>query len=93
MLRKIGKKVVSFAKAEEGYIAESVTWTSILGLGAATISFGLYGAFRFQSGGAIDDMKAIMTSAKLPTATESVNSLSAGYTGAITGMEITEVAP
>ena len=27
MLRKIGKKVVSFAKAEEGYTAESLTWS------------------------------------------------------------------
>ncbi len=90
MLRKIGKKVVSFAKAEEGYIAESVTWTSILGLGAATIGFGLYGAFRFQSGGAIDDMKAIVTPGQLPTATEQVGTLNAGYTGAITGMEITQ---
>lgn len=82
------EKAKKFLKSEEGYTAESVTWTGILGLGAATVCFGLYAANRYLSGGAVDDMKAIVTPSSIPTATEQVTSIQAGYTGAVTGMTI-----
>lgn len=81
-------KVKHFLKNEEGYTAESLTWTGVLGVGAATVCFGLYAANRFLSGGIGDDVKAIMTPSALPVATEQITELQAGYTGAITGMTV-----
>ena len=83
-------KVKNFLKAEEGYTAESLVWTSVLGIGAASVAFGLYAANRFQAGGVVDDMKAIQTVSSLPTATEQVSQMQAGYTGAIVGLTITQ---
>lgn len=84
------RKIKRFMKSEKGYTVESLVWTSILGLGAATVAMGIYAADRYQSGGVVDDMKAIQTPSLLPTATESVAELQAGYTGAIIGMTVTQ---
>lgn len=77
-----------FLRSEEGYTAEALVWTSVLGIGAATLVFGLYAADRFQAGGIGDDMKAIVTPSSLPTASEQLGQVQAGYTGAITGLTI-----
>lgn len=82
------RKIKKFLKSEEGYTAESLTWTGILGIGAATVCFGLYAANRFLSGGIGDDVKAIATPSSIPVATEQVTSMQAGYTGAVTGLTI-----
>jgi len=84
------ERVKSFLKSEEGYTAESLIWTSVLGIGAASVAFGLYSANRFQAGGIGDDMKAIVTPSSTPTATEQVNAMQAGYTGAVVGLDITQ---
>ncbi|MGB9825540.1 MAG: hypothetical protein ACPLRU_02595 [Desulfofundulus sp.] len=83
-------RVKRFLKEEKGYTTESLVWTSVLGIGAATLAFGLYVASRFQAGGIGDDLKAIVTPSSLPTATEQVSQMKAGYTGAITGLTITK---
>ncbi len=82
------KKVKDFLRSESGYTTEALVYSAVLGVGAATVAFGLYGANRFQGGGIVDDMKAINTPSSLPVATESVAGLDAGYTGVITGMTI-----
>lgn len=90
MFKNLKKRIKNFVKAEEGYSVESLTWTAVLGLGSATMAFGIYGANRFQAGGIADDLKAVVTPSVLPTATEQVSQLNAGYTGAITGMTISQ---
>lgn len=82
------KKAKRFMKNEEGYTAESLAWNTVLGVGAATVCFGLYAANRFLAGGVGDDVKAIVTPSSIPVATESVSSMDAGYTGAIVGLNI-----
>lgn len=86
------EKAKNFLKSEEGYTAESLVWTSVLGIGAATVAFGLYAANRFQAGGIQADMKAIMTPTVLPDPQEQVTQIQAGYTGAVTGLNV-EVMP
>lgn len=81
-------RVKRFLKGEEGYTAEALVWTSVMGIGAASIAFGLYTANRFQAGGIADDMRAIVTPGSLPSATEQVTQLQAGYTGAIVGVGV-----
>lgn len=82
------EKLLRFLRDEEGYTTESLVWTAVMGIGAASIGFGLYVANRFQAGGIADDMKAIATPSSLPTAQEQVTKLQAGYTGAVTGVTI-----
>ncbi|MBM7854932.1 hypothetical protein JOC37_001312 [Desulfohalotomaculum tongense] len=82
------KKIKAFIKGEEGYTAESLAWTTVVGLGATGVCFGLYAASRYLSAGAVDDIKAIQTPSSLPSATEQITNLKAGYTGAITGIVI-----
>lgn len=81
-------KVKDFLKSEEGYTAESLVWTTIVGLGSASVCFGLLAADRFQGGAASDDMKRIATPSSLPMANENVTAIDAGYTGAVTGVTV-----
>lgn len=90
MFKKLLKSVKDFIKDEEGYTVESLVWTLVVGLGASAIAFGLMDANRFQGGGIRDDMKAIELPAQIPTATEQVTEMQAGYSGAVTGVTITQ---
>lgn len=81
-------KVRNFLKSEEGYTAESLIWTTIVGLGSASVCFGLLAADRFQGGAVSDDMKKIATPSVLPQANENVIGLSSGYTGAVTDITV-----
>lgn len=82
------KCINKFAKSEDGYTAESVTWIAVLGIGSATMLFGLYIADRYQGGGVGDDLKALKTPSSLPYGTEQIIQVNAGYSGAITGITI-----
>jgi hypothetical protein len=88
IMKKAIERVKGFLKGEEGYTTETLVWGSVMGVGAATVAFGLYAAARFQGGGIGDDLKAVATPSALPKGTEQVTNLQAGYTGAITGITI-----
>lgn len=81
-------KIKEFIKSEDGYTVESLTWTVVLGLGAGALFFGIYGSNRYLSSGIGDDVKDLMIPSSLPTATEQITEIQAGYTGAITGITI-----
>ena len=85
---EVKNSVKGFIKSEKGYTAESLAWNTVVGLGAATIAFGIYAAARFNSGGIDADIQSLQTATSLPTATEQVSSVQAGYTGAVTGLVI-----
>lgn len=81
-------RVKNFVKDESGYTVQALVWDIIAGLGASAVAFGLLGANRFQGGAGTEDMKAIVTPSKLPSATEQITELHAGYSGAITSMTV-----
>lgn len=81
-------RVKNFIKDESGYTVQALVWDIIAGLGASAVAFGLLGANRFQGGAGAEDMKAIVTPSQLPSATEQITELHAGYSGAITSMTV-----
>ncbi len=88
MKTKMFKKAKRFIKSEKGYTAESLAWNTVVGLGAATIAFGIYAAARFNSGAINADIQSMQTATSLPTANETVSNLQSGYTGAVTGIVV-----
>lgn len=82
------ERIKKFLQSEDGYTVESLSWQIVLGLGAASLFFGIYVATRYLSSGIGDDVKDFMVPSSLPTATEYVSEIKAGYTGAITSLEI-----
>lgn len=81
-------KAIKFVKDEEGYTVQALVWDIIAGLGASAVAFGMLGANRFQGGAGAEDIQAIVTPSALPSATEQISNLKAGYTGAITSMTL-----
>ncbi len=82
-------KVRKFVQNEEGYTAESLTWTAILGVGAATVCFGIYGANYEQGGKVAHDMGSLQTVESLPHGGEVIQPGNPGMTGAATTIEVT----
>lgn len=76
------EKVKKFIKNEEGYTAESLSWTTVLGVGAATIGLGIYAAARIAGANIIADLSAIKTASSMPTVGEQLAG-TAGQTGAV----------
>ena len=81
-------RVKNFVKGEEGYTAQALIWTGVVGLGSAAVAFGLLSAERFQGGNAMADMKAITTPQTIPVPQEQITTFKAGYTGAITNISV-----
>lgn len=84
------ERIKKFLQSEDGYTVESLSWQIVLGLGAASLFFGIYVATRYLSAGIGDDVKDFTVPSSLPTATEYVSEINAGYTGAITSLVIEE---
>lgn len=82
------ERIKKFLQSEDGYTVESLSWQIVLGLGAASLFFGIYVGTRYLSAGIGDDVMDFMVPSSLPTATEEVAQINAGYTGAITSLEI-----
>lgn len=81
-------RIKKFIKDESGYTVQALVWDIIAGLGASAVAFGLLSANRFQGGAGADDMRAIVTPSSLPGAEEQVSQMQAGYTGAITRINV-----
>ena len=80
------KRIKDFVKGEDGYTAQALIWTGVVGLGSAAVAFGLLSAERFQGGNAMADMKSITTPQNIPVPQEQITAFKAGYTGAVTNI-------
>ena len=79
------KNVKNFLAKEDGYTAETLVWTTILGLGAAAVAFGIYIADRASSVKINTDIKGLQTPSTIPATGETFTP-TAGATGAVVGL-------
>lgn len=81
------QRAMRFINSEKGFTAESLAWSAVIGTGACTTAFGIYGATRSNFAAINADLQALQTSSSLPVAGETT-SLQYGHTGAVTGIVI-----